>query len=198
MQINTLPFPGGFTIMFHVSWPHVENSKFPFWNLLVQWIAGVLVVRCDKAAPLPPSSPLPWSPIPWGKVPSKNLLGHQKLIGPTPRPSSHWLEQQTLTQNYFEAQSSFSSCISGQGAAMIFVLEIIFETIFVLEITQHRFSSANSRAHPTRGLQPHKSRPPQASNTYFAFWRNISCTFCSFQCEVHQARHWGLNTCPCR
>ena len=57
-------------------------------NLLLRWFGGVLVAQFDRAASqvlfLDP-------PIPWGKVPSKNLLGHQKLIGPTPRPASHWL-----------------------------------------------------------------------------------------------------------
>ena len=134
-----------------------------------------------------PSTPLPCSPIPWGKVPSKNLSGHQKLIGPTPRPASHWwVDLSTLPQNYFEAESSFSSCISGQGAAAIFVLEIIFEIIFVLEITQHWFSSANWRATQLEACSP--TNPGRLKHQiHILHVEEIFpiCTFALFS-EVHQ------------
>ena len=66
-----------------------QNLLFvTFWS---DWLVEFQLLDVTWLPLLPPPAPLPCSPIPWGKVPSKNLLGHQNLIGPTSRPASHWL-----------------------------------------------------------------------------------------------------------
>ena len=139
--------------------PYVLSSSWKlffslsFLNLLLRWFGGVLVAQFDRELPLKSSSLIPpW--FPGGKFHLRICWDIKSwLARPRGRPPIGWF-QPTLPQNYFEAQSSFSGCISGQGVAAIFVLEIIFEIIFVLEITQHRFSSANWRATQLEACSP--------------------------------------------
>ena len=165
--------------------PYVLSSSWKlffslsFLNLLLRWFGGVLVAQFDRAASqvlfLDP-------PIPWGKVPSKNLLGHQKLIGPTPRPASHWLVPTNFAAKLFRGSILLLRLhLRARRSCDICLGNYIWNYICLGNYSTSVFLGKLA-SNPTWGLQPHKSRPPQASNTYFVFWRNITYfTFCSFR-----------------
>ena len=87
-KIKKIPCLARFTILCAGLKLKTQNLLFvTFWS---DWLVEFQLFNVTWL-PLSPSTPLPCSPIPLGKVPSKNLLGHQNLIGPTSRPASHWL-----------------------------------------------------------------------------------------------------------
>ena len=86
---KNIPCLARFTILCAGLKLKTQNLLFvTFWS---DWLVEFQLLDVTWLPLLPPPAPLPCSPIPWGKVPSKNLLGHQNLIGPTSRPASHWL-----------------------------------------------------------------------------------------------------------
>ena len=94
LQTKHVDFPNEFTIMSHVSWPQVEDSKLAFCNLLVRLVGGVLVVRCDKAASPPHQVLFLDPPFPGGKFHLRICWDIKSwLARPRGRPPIGWLSQ---------------------------------------------------------------------------------------------------------